>query len=252
LAKYEAKGRTPPKNWQDKYQEPEPVVNAELPELPEGWAWIRGEQLFGWSSGKFLPKKKQKEGNVPVYGGNGCCGYHNEALVVEPTICIGRVGAHCGNVQHTDGPTWITDNAIYATLIEPSVEIRFAAMLLGARNLNELARGGGQPYVNQDVLNNAMIPLPPKTEQLAIVETLETVQSISVGQWEVVNLLMANLDQLDQSILAKAFRGELVPQDPQEEPAAVLLERIRQQREAAAQNGQPKRKTKRTSRKKKA
>ena len=58
----------------------------------------------------------------------------------------------------------------------------------------------------------------------------------------------SNLTQLDQSILAKAFRGELVRQDPNDEPASALLERIRAQREAAEANG--KKKTKRTSRKK--
>jgi hypothetical protein len=45
---------------------------------------------------------------------------------------------------------------------------------------------------------------------------------------------LARIDQLTQSILAKAFRGELVPQNPNDEPASVLLERIRQEREAAA------------------
>ena len=39
LAKYEAKGQKPPKNWQDKYKEPEPVDDSDLPELPEGWVW---------------------------------------------------------------------------------------------------------------------------------------------------------------------------------------------------------------------
>jgi hypothetical protein len=45
---------------------------------------------------------------------------------------------------------------------------------------------------------------------------------------------LVSVDQLTQSILAKAFRGELVPQNPNDEPASVLLERIRQEREAAA------------------
>ena len=45
LAKYEAKGKQPPKNWQDKYKEPEPVDESELPELPEGWCWAALEEL---------------------------------------------------------------------------------------------------------------------------------------------------------------------------------------------------------------
>src|SRR5262249_20832535 len=39
LAKYEAKGQKPPKNWQDKYEEPEPMDDSDLPELPDGWCW---------------------------------------------------------------------------------------------------------------------------------------------------------------------------------------------------------------------
>jgi hypothetical protein len=48
---------------------------------------------------------------------------------------------------------------------------------------------------------------------------------------EMISETMGSLDQLDYSILAKAFRGKLVPQDPSEEPASVSLERIRDQRE---------------------
>ena len=51
----------------------------------------------------------------------------------------------------------------------------------------------------------------------------------------------ANLERLNQSILAKAFRGELVPQDPTDEPASVLLERIRRERAAASDQGTVKR-----------
>jgi type I restriction enzyme, S subunit len=47
-----------------------------------------------------------------------------------------------------------------------------------------------------------------------------------------------DLQMLDRSILAKAFRGELVPQDPNDEPAAVLLERIRAEREQTSSNKQ--------------
>ena len=53
----------------------------------------------------------------------------------------------------------------------------------------------------------------------------------------------ADLDQLDQSILAKAFRGELVPQDPNDEPASSLLARIREQRMQQAETIKGKKKT---------
>jgi type I restriction enzyme, S subunit len=54
----------------------------------------------------------------------------------------------------------------------------------------------------------------------------------------------ALLDRLESAILAKAFRGELVPQDPNDEPASVLLERIRAQRSAVAPTARPKRRAK--------
>ena len=45
LAKYEAKGQKPPKNWKDKYKEPEPVDDSDLPELPDGWVWATIDEL---------------------------------------------------------------------------------------------------------------------------------------------------------------------------------------------------------------
>jgi type I restriction enzyme S subunit len=50
LAKYEAKGQKPPKNWQDKYEEPEPVDNSDLSALPEGWCWAGLEELKDFSA----------------------------------------------------------------------------------------------------------------------------------------------------------------------------------------------------------
>jgi type I restriction enzyme S subunit len=73
------------------------------------WEFVRAGDLFKWASGKFLPRKDQRDGPVPVFGGNGVNGHHDEALYSQPTIVIGRVGAHCGNVHLTLGPAWITD-----------------------------------------------------------------------------------------------------------------------------------------------
>jgi len=73
-------------------------------------------------------------------------------------------------------------------------------------------------------------PLPPLEEQAEIVRRARGAlnQITRLEEWLYANFV--DLDQLDQSILAKAFRGELVPQDPNDEPASALLTRIREQR----------------------
>ena len=76
-----------------------------------------------------------------------------------------------------------------------------------------------------------VIPLPPLSEQRRIVEKLESLMPLieSYGKsQEALDALNASLpEKLRQSILQEAIQGHLVPQDPNEEPASVLLERIR-------------------------
>ncbi|QLE58795.1 restriction endonuclease subunit S [Nostoc sp. TCL26-01] len=88
--------------------------------------------------------------------------------------------------------------------------------------------------------------LPPIAEQQKIIERVKTLFKIIEEIEQKYQEANANLDQLDQSILAKAFRGELVPQDPDDEPASVLLERIRAER-AKLQTKTAKKSTTKTS-----
>ena len=73
--------------------------------LDEDWDEILIGELFQWASGKNLPIKRHSRGNIPVIGGNGINGYHDTALIDFPTLVIVRVGALCGNVHRTDGPS---------------------------------------------------------------------------------------------------------------------------------------------------
>ena len=82
------------------------------------------------------------------------------------------------------------------------------------------------PKITSSVLKQTPIPLPP-TEELKVL--LASISSNLDGVGELVdtmNDMGARIGELDQSILAKAFRGELVPQDPNDEPAETLLARI--------------------------
>jgi type I restriction enzyme, S subunit len=175
-----------------------------------GWTDCKAKELFTWSSGKFLPKSKQANGRIPVYGGNGINGTHDRALVDLPTIVVGRVGAQCGNVYLTGGPAWITDNAIFAQTISERVDPRFALLVLRHSNLNAQSGGTGQPYVNQDNLNDVEFCLPSLREQHSILKRIEA----AFAWLDRVATEHANasrlLPKLDQAILAKAFRGELM------------------------------------------
>jgi type I restriction enzyme, S subunit len=222
--------------WQGrgKYQEPAAPDTSNLPELPEGWVWAGGNQLFTWSSGKFLPSKKQAGGAIPVYGGNGINGHHDEPLSLEPTIVIGRVGAHCGNVHRTKGPAWITDNAIYAVQSPSECDVGFLAVIFRNAKLGERSKGGAQPFVNQEALNSTLVPLPPLAEQREILFRLDAELSNSEIIEAACQTELTRSAALRQSILKDAFAGKLVPQDPSDEPAAELLARIRASRPAPA------------------
>jgi len=228
LAKMRAKGKAPGDDrWKAKYEEPAPVDTSELPELPEGWAWAAGRELFSWASGKFLGKNDIREGAIPVYGGNGISGYHAYSNVEQSTLVIGRVGANCGNVYTTNGPTWVTDNAIYAATIPSDVHLQYVAHALQIARLNERAGGSGQPFVNQTILDEAPIPLAPTSEQSRILAYIAKAEDRINKTTESMTKMSRGMMDLNRSILSKAFRGELVPQDPNDEPASVLLERIR-------------------------
>ena len=76
------------------------------------------------------------------------------------------------------------------------------------------------------------VPRPSIAEQTEIVRRVEQLFAFADQLEARVKAAQARIDRLTQSILAKAFRGELVPQDPNDEPASVLLERIKAQRAA--------------------
>ena len=81
--------------------------------------------------------------------------------------------------------------------------------------------------MNFDNLRETLACLPPLTEQQEIVRRVEALFALADQIEARYAKAKAHVEKLTQSILAKAFRGELVPQDPNDEPASVLLERIR-------------------------
>ncbi|MDR6914929.1 type I restriction enzyme S subunit [Pseudomonas sp. 3296] len=119
---------------------------------------------------------------------------------------------------------------------QSTVNPTFVMSILAARHtylrIKEAVHGATRPRINLGFLRGFEIKLPSMEEQTEIVQRIEHFFAFA-DQIELnVAATQMRVDRLTQSILAKAFRGELVPQDPNDEPASVLLERIKAQRAA--------------------
>ena len=240
--------------------------------LPSGWKWVRFGELFQVKSGNNLSKSKMKDGDIPVFGGNGITGYHNESNVEKSTIVIGRVGYYCGSVHLTPPKAWITDNAFFTTYNEKILLQDFVIWLLKTINLQANTSSTAQPVISGSKIYPIVIPLPPIEEQKRIVakvdelmllcDQLEQQTEASIeAHTTLVEVLLATLtnstdadeltqnwsrisehfdslftteqsiEALKQAVLQLAVMGKLVPQNPNDEPASVLLEKIAEEKE---------------------
>lgn len=158
------------------------------------------------SSGKFLPSKSMvSTGYVPVYGGNGVNGHHNEAMYSTRQIVIGRVGAYCGVVHVTEEASWVTDNALIVEWDRSCFDMTYLAVALRRANLNQFASQSGQPLISSSRLANVPIRQPSMKAQT---EFSDAVQSVGATQSRMSKHL-EKLDELFASLQYRAFRGEL-------------------------------------------
>ncbi|MBC8394338.1 MAG: restriction endonuclease subunit S [Deltaproteobacteria bacterium] len=199
------------------------------------WAKVQLGRIISVKSGDGLTAKQMaKDGKIPVYGGNGINGYHNEGNVEDETIVIGRVGYYCGSVHLTPKQSWITDNAFITSFSKENISIGFLLILLKATDLRVNDSSTAQPVISGQKIYPIEVLLPPLMEQKEIVLCVEALFSVADQLEAKLVEVQKRVDNLTASIFSKAFKGELVPQDPNDEPAEKLLERIRIEREALA------------------
>ena len=173
------------------------------------WVSCQLGHLLTVKSGDGLTAKQMIDGEIPVYGGNGINGFHNQFNVEQPTIVIGRVGFYCGSVHLTEEKSWITDNALIVNFYSEVITQGFIYYLLKHLNLGRLSSSTAQPVVSGSKIYSVRINLPTLKEQTQIVQKVETYFALASEIETQVNTALENVNLLTQSILAKAFSGEL-------------------------------------------
>ena len=138
------------------------------------------------------------------------------------------------------GPAYVSQHVALARPVEGSnTEFLYWYLVseaAGRKQLTDSAYGAGKPGLNLENIRSVKIPLPSVEEQTEIVSRINSILSIERSLSAQIDLQLARLDALRQSILKKAFTGQLVPQDPHDEPAFLLLERIKAAKAGQGQN----------------
>ena len=243
----------------------EPVCIADdVPfEIPDSWEWLRLGSIGDWGSGA-TPSRSVPEyygGDIPWLKTGDLNDGHIEyipekishlalektSVRLNPTgsVLIAMYGATIGKVGILTFPA-TTNQACCACLpIEIYNEYLFYFLMSQKVAFVKQGEGGAQPNISKAKIVATLMPLPPLAEQYRIVakikEVIPHIEYYGEIHSSVSSLNASFPNLLKKSILQEAVQGKLVPQDPTDEPASVLLEHIRAEKEQLIKAGKIKR-----------
>ncbi len=252
LAKMKAKGKTPKSDdWKSKYTAPDPVDATGLPQLPNGWCVVElGEVVWRLTNGYVGPTReiyvqagvpyllsKHVKKNVLRFDGETFITdefnqRNRKSILNEGDVLLVQTG-HVGESAVVP-PEHEGHNCHAMIVISPVERIldgNYLSLFFGSpatqRAFGSIEKGMTLRHLNcHDVIHLPTV-VPPLAEQRAIVAKTASRLADLAALASVLDRQREELGALDRSILAKAFRGELVPQDPNDESAEAMLARVR-------------------------
>ncbi|MGN6090918.1 MAG: hypothetical protein ACTHOL_01085, partial [Luteibacter jiangsuensis] len=258
LAKYAEQGRIPPKRWQAKYPEPTTPNLVDLPTLPEGWAWVSLDALVAESSYGTSIKCSYESSETPVLRipnvSSGKIDLRDmkrstqalpldeaeflavgDILVIRTNGSIGLVGRAAAVTTELPTLHYFASYLLRLRCVDRTFLHRWVSSVLAAPSGRQwlearAASSAGQHNISLSTLLTMPVPLPPAAEQAHALDLLVNSMERCAEHERAIDLSLSHCTAQRKNILRAAFAGQLVPQDPNDEPASVLLERIRAER----------------------
>jgi Restriction endonuclease S subunits len=236
-------------NWTGRrYPDPIEFDHAELPDVPSSWEWTSADAVCSQiTDGEHIQPPYQSKG-YPMLSAkhvrDGVVTLEGAGLISEGDFrkAVQRCAPANGDilivsVGATTGRSAVVENcprfAIVRSvlLLKPLISTQFLLKWLQSpwcfRWMSQASGASAQPHLYIKDTRRMPVPIPPVAEQQEILRRVEALFKTADALEARYRIAKVHVDKLTQSILAKAFRGELVPQHPNDEPASVLLDRIR-------------------------
>ena len=226
-----------------------PLDDEQPYDIPETWTWARfGAITFNRDSERIplsVAERTHLAKYYDYYGASGIIDKVDKYLFDKPLMLIGEDGANLLNRSTpiafiAKGQYWVNN---HAHVIDMSEELcmEFITAYINSISLAKYVTGTAQPKMNQAKMNSIWVPLPPLEEQKRIVAKIEELMPF-VEQYAKASTRLNTLndsfpDQMKKSILQQAVMGKLVPQDPNDEPASVLLKKIAEEKQNLIKEG---------------
>lgn len=245
----------------------EPVCIAdEIPfDIPDSWEWVRIKNLGAIIRGNGIKRNETVESGFPCVRYGEIYTTYNTSFTSTVSFIPEEINEKCKHFSHGDILMTLTGEnkpdiaKAVAYLGEEPVAAGGDLAFWTAHGMNslylayllaspyvisrkvELATGDIIVHISGDKIGSILIPIPPLNEQIRIVEKIQEtecqIRQYSEKEQELTILHRAFPEALKKSILLQAVQGKLVEQDPTDEPAEVLLERIRAEKQRLVKEG---------------